>query len=147
MVDKAVITYWDNLDPKNSIRKGIYLHKKGGRKRVEAFLIYGKLQELKNTYKSQFDIETLAWLINNAMCVGFYKFCEVDETRNLNCDNGDNGVYLVKDWEIVGRKYETKSFYDSFDLLEFLISIDENMPKHARLGEDYIRKNYLEPSF
>ena len=147
MGNRAVITYWDNLEPQTGTKKGIYLHNKGGEKRIEAFLIYGKLQGLKNTYETKFDIETLAWIINNGMCVGFYKFCEVDETRNLNCDNGDNGTYLVKDWEIVDRKYAKTLYADPFDLLEFLLRIDENMPKHARLGEDYIRKNYLEPSF
>ena len=29
----------------------------------------------------------------------------VDQCKNLDTDNGDNGTWLIKDWQIVGNKF------------------------------------------
>ena len=69
------------------------------------------------------------------MCIG------IDSVRNLDCDNYDNGTYIIEGWKIVGREYlrEEMSEQMNYDLLEMLIAIDEKQPEKERIGQDVIK--------
>ena len=126
MGNRAVITTVGAYEPKNSQQTGIYLHYNGGRDSVEAFLTYCKL---KGYYSPEVD------------CYGWARLCQVignffggslsigiDKCCSLDCENGDNGTYLIKDWEIVGRKYNRGFEQNRYDLTEMLIAIDKAQP-------------------
>jgi hypothetical protein len=53
----------------------------------------------------------------------------------LDCDNGDNGVYIIKGWDIVDRKFFDGEEQDKHNLNEMLKEIDESQPEGDRLGE------------
>ena len=96
MSNRAVIT-----TPEKKI--GIYLPWNGDRERVESFLDKCK----KNGYRPpERDIYGWTCLIQvithfgiNGLSIGIGMYEELDR------DNGDNGVYIIKDWEIIGREY------------------------------------------
>ena len=49
----------------------------------------------------------------------------VDDIRRLDMDNYDNGTYLIRDWEIVGRRYFNGSEQNEYPLKEFLEYLDD----------------------
>lgn len=136
MGNRAVITTQCGLK-NNGI--GVYLHWNGGRDSVTAFLTYCKLRG----FRSPTDDSVYAWA----------RFCQVvgnwfggslslgvGRVDRLDCDNWDNGVYIVDGWDIVDRKYfENGIEQNEYDLVEMLISIDEAQPEKQRLGENVIR--------
>jgi hypothetical protein len=63
------------------------------------------------------------------LSIGIGPCCELD------CDNFDNGTYIIKDWEIVDRKYEPDYDTDDYDLYEMLKEIDKRQPEREQLGE------------
>ncbi len=97
MGNRAVITTEEQ-------KIGVYLHWNGGRDSVEAFL--GACEDLGFRPPDQ-------------DCYGWARLCQVvgeffggdglsvgiSTLDELDCDNGDNGLYIIKGWEIVGRKY------------------------------------------
>lgn len=104
MGNRAVITFSQfNSSP------CIYLHWNGGRPSVEAFLQSAKDLGLKHINKdNQSEVfDKLAHLIAK-----YYFGCEVGDTvyrrnyANADCDNGDNGVYIISgDMQIKTRRY------------------------------------------
>lgn len=143
MGNRAVITTQSALDH-NGI--GVYLHWNGGRDSVNAFLTYCKFKG----FRSPIDDPTYAWA----------RFCQVignwfggslslgiGRVDRLDCDNYDNGVYIVGKWDIVGRKYfGNRVEQNEYDLLEMLLSIDEKQPKDIQIGADEIKRLYGEMS-
>lgn len=61
----------------------------------------------------------------------------VDIANKLDCDNWDNGTYIIKDWKIVDRLYQRRKEQEVYPLMDMLLSIDEKQPEP--LGEDAIR--------
>ena len=57
--------------------------------------------------------------------------CDVIE--KLDCDNYDNGLYIIENWQIVDRKYHHGKEQKEYDLVEMLISIDEAQPAHSQI--------------
>ncbi|MDL2274091.1 hypothetical protein LJC34_06080 [Oscillospiraceae bacterium OttesenSCG-928-G22] len=115
---------------------GVYLHWNGGRDSVEAFLAYCKLKE----YRSP-DID----------CYGWARLCQVignffggdtsigfDLSNRLDCDNYDNGVFLIQDWEIVGRQYQRRGEQMEHDFKEMLHEINEQQPQQEQLERHVI---------
>lgn len=98
MGNRAVITTEEE-------KIGVYLHWNGGRDSVEAFLAACKELEHRPPETCCFGWARLCQVIGNyfggTLSVG------IDTLDNLDCDNGDNGMYIIKDWEIVGRKHFT----------------------------------------
>ena len=82
---------------------GVYLHWNGGRDSVEGFLKYCKDQGFRAPEKDSYGwarlVQVIANFFGGGLSVG------IDRYGSLDCDNGDNGVYVIRDWEIVGRKY------------------------------------------
>jgi hypothetical protein len=71
----------------------------------------------------------------------------VDKCSCLDCNNYDNGVYLIRDWEIVGRKYNKGREQEGLDLKGFLHTVNEAQPADVRLDEWVINEycDSLEP--
>ncbi len=119
MGNRAVITTSTALDVSKSQDLGLYLHWNGGRDSVEAFLKYCELQGFRSPDKSCYGWARLAQVIGNffgtsggGLSVGIDRCC------NLDCDNGDNGVYVISGWAIVDRKYLVGHEQRAYDLLD-----------------------------
>ena len=138
MGNRAVITWSDKKDVKKTTDLGIYLHWNGGRDSVEAFLTYCKLQGYREPDKDNYGYARLCQVICNFM--GGDLSVGIDQCRNLDCDNWDNGVYICKGWEIVGRKYFRGCEQSGYDLVEMLHAINDSMPNDDRLPKEKIEE-------
>lgn len=128
MGNRAVITTNENLE-----ETGIYLHWNGGRDSVEGFLTYCKLKGYRPPEQDCYGWAYLAGVITNFFGNGFS--CGIDKAEYLDCNNYDNGTYIIKDWLIVGRKFDD-CVRDEYSLHDMLQEIDSRMPEHMRLTED-----------
>lgn len=141
MGNRAVITTKENFE-NNGI--GIYMHWNGGRDSVEAFLAFCKARGYRPPDKDNYGWAYLATTIGNVMEDGLS--VGVDTVNNLDCDNWDNGVYFIEDWEIVGRKYNhgEQNIHDFYDVLEM---INEHQPEKMRLSDDELHSIPLRPFY
>lgn len=80
---------------------GIYLHWNGGYDSVNAFLKYCKLRKHREPEQDNYGWARLCQVIGNYL--GGTTSIGIDTCNRLDCDNGDNGVYLIKNWEIVSN--------------------------------------------
>lgn len=133
MGNRAVITSKENFE-NNGI--GIYLHWNGGRDSVEAFLKYCELKGYREPTLDNYGWARLTQVISNFF--GGTTSIGVDVVSHLDCDNFDNGVYIIDGWNIVGREYFRGAEQDEYDLEEMLCAIDERQPKEEQLGTDAI---------
>ncbi len=138
MGNRAVITTSTAINVKNSSDIGVYLHWNGGRDSVEAFLTYCKMQDFRSPEYDNYGWARLCQVIANyfggdGLSVGIDKCCHLD------CSNGDNGVYIIKNWEVVGRKYFDRGEQHNHDLYDMLCDIDDAQPKKMQLGNAKIR--------
>lgn len=136
MGNRAVITTQQGWTCKEN-NLGLYLHWNGGRDSVEAFLTYCKLHGYRPPESDNYGWASLATVISNffgndGLSIG------LDIVNRLDCKNGDNGVYVIKNWEIVGRHHQPRGEQHTYDLREFLLAIDKAMPENARIGEEKI---------
>jgi len=130
MGNRAVITTQSNFDEDGV---GIYLHWNGGRDSVTAFLTYCELKEYRDPTSDCYGWARLAQVIGNFF--GGKVSVGVDKCSRLDCDNWDNGVYIIEGWRIVGRKYFGGIEQTGYDLIEALRSIDEAQPEKERIPE------------
>ena len=135
MGNRAVITSKENFD-NNGV--GIYLHWNGGRDSVEAFLTYCKLKGYREPTYDNYGWARLTQVIANFF--GGELSVGVDVVSHLDCDNYDNGVYIIDGWEIVGREYFSGQEQFEYDLLELLLGINNSQPVDEQLDEATIRK-------
>lgn len=120
---------------------GVYLHVNGGRDSVEAFLNYCKLKGYRSPENDDYGWARLLQVIGNFFGGSYSAGFELKS--HLDCDNGDNGVYVIKNWEIVGREHFDGLEQQNYDLFEFMCEIDSNMPPQEQVGYDAIKK-YVE---
>lgn len=139
MGNRAVITTKNDLE-NNGI--GIYLHWNGGRDSVEAFLAYCDLKGYRKLDEDCYGYARLCQVICNFF--GGELSVGVDVLSNLDCDNWDNGVYIVEGWEIVGRMYEPECEQSGYDLCEFMKEINKRQQVSEQLNdseiEDFCRR-------
>ena len=132
MGNRAVITNSKAIDVASSTDIGVYLHWNGGRHSVEAFLKYCELKGYRTPDEDNYGWARLCQVIGNffggGLSVGIGPCCELD------CNNYDNGTYIIKGWEIVDRKYDHYDT-DNYDLHEMLKEIDSCQPEREQLGE------------
>lgn len=133
MGNRAVITASKALDVSGSSDIGVYLHWNGGRDSVEAFLKYCELKGYRSPDKDNYGWARLCQVIGNFFGGG--TSIGIDKCYNLDCDNYDNGVYLIEGWEIVGRRYFEGAEQREYDLKGMLVEIDSSMPESERLGD------------
>ena len=120
MGNRAVITTEDK-------KIGVYLHWNGGRDSVEAFLQYCKDEGHRAPEQDSYGFARLCQVIGNYF--GGTTSIGIDRYENLDTDNGDNGVYIIKDWEIVAREHHYGQEQQEYDKKEMLADIREAQPK------------------
>ena len=129
MGNRAVITTKENFE-NNGI--GVYVHWNGGRDSVEAFLDYCKRKGYRSlTSDPHYGFARLIQVIGNFF--GGDASVGVDTVDSLDCDNYDNGVYIVDGWDIVDRKYFSGSEQYHYDRTEMLGAINEAQPKGEQI--------------
>jgi hypothetical protein len=92
MGNRAVIAI-NRYDEINQDSIGFYLHWNGGRDSVEAFLEATKQLMGDRLGDAEYGTARLAQVIGTYM--GGNLSFGIDLCKNLDCDNGDNGVYVV----------------------------------------------------
>lgn len=130
MGNRAVITTkkdWEN----NGI--GIYLHWNGGRDSVETFLKYCELAHLRAPEYGGYGYARLCQVIGNFFgddyCGGERGLSiGIGKLEDLDCDNWDNGVYIIEGWKIVGREYFNGKEQDSHDKQEMIEELAKHQP-------------------
>ena len=130
MGNRAVITTEEK-------KLGIYLHWNGGRDSVHAFLTYCKLRKFRAPENDNYGWARMCQVISNFF--GGDLSVGIDTLDCLDCNNWDNGVYIIKDWEIIGREFFSGEEQQEYDLLEMLVGIDEAQPPKDQLGAEKIR--------
>lgn len=135
MGNRAVITTKANFK-NNGI--GVYLHWNGGRDSVNAFLKYCDAKGYRQPDKDDYGFARLVQVIGNFFGGG--NSVGVGTVDSLDCDNWDNGVYIIEGWDIVGREYFHGEEQNAYDLAEFMKGIDEKMPVSEQIGADEIDK-------
>lgn len=132
MGNRAVITNSKSTDVKNSDDIGVYVHWNGGRDSVEAFLKYCELKGYRSPDEDCYGWARLCQVIANYFG-GNYSI-GIDKCCNLDCENFDNGVYVIKNWKIVDRQYfDDREEQNTHDLHDMLFNINNRMPEHDRL--------------
>ena len=136
MGNRAVITTEENFEKKSGL--GIYLHWNGGRDSVQGFLEYCRLRAFRRPENDDYGWARLTQVIGNFMG-GDGCSVGIDDVKCLDMDNGDNGVYLMKGWKIVGRRfYDSTWEQNEYGLCEFLHYLDKAQPEDQQLGGDMI---------
>lgn len=113
----------------------LYLHWNGGRDSVDAFLKYCEMKGYRGLGQDTgYGLARLAQVVGNyfggTMSVGL---CLCDGTKD-SADMIDNGIYIVKGWDIVDRIYRGLE-QDEYSLHEMIQIIDKAQPKDEQLGE------------
>jgi hypothetical protein len=124
MGNRAVITTEDK-------QLGVYVHWNGGRDSVEAFLLYCKLKGYRCPENDNYGWARLCQVIGNFF--GGEYSVGIDRYDRLDTDNGDNGVYIIKDWQIIGKEFEPLDKLDIEQVKNMLLAINGSMPKDERL--------------
>jgi hypothetical protein len=117
---------------------GVYLHWNGGYDSVSAFLTYCNLKGYARPEQDGYGWARLCQVIGNFF--GGSTSLGIDLYSHLDTDNGDNGVYIIKDWKIVGREFHDGSEQTEYSLLQMLRHINGNMPESERLSDDILVK-------
>lgn len=133
MGNRAVITTKENFD-NNGV--GVYLHWNGGRDSVDAFLAYCKLCGHRTPSEDCYGWARLCQVVGNFF--GGTTSIGIDTVNNLDCDNWDNGVYIIDGWEVVDRKYFDGVEQNVYELIDMIVAIDKEQP--VKLGEQHIRE-------
>ena len=103
---------------------GIYVHWHGGRDSVEAFLKYCKMRGFRT---DDYGLARLTQVIGNYFGGGLS--IGIDTLWHLDCNNGDNGVYIIDGWDIANRVYFDGQEQDAYGLTDMLIDIDKAQPE------------------
>ncbi len=135
MGNRAVITTEESFESGTGL--GVYLHWNGGRDSVQGFLEYCRLRSFRRPESDDYGWARLCQVAANFLGADGCSI-GVDEITRLDMDNGDNGVYLIKDWKIVGRRFFDGEEQDCYSLHDFLHALDESQPEQQQLGNDMI---------
>lgn len=119
----------------NPCKVGVYLHWSGGYDSIMPFCMACKELGFRSPTYDNYGIACFVQLAKNFF--GIYGLSVgVDSLSNLDCDNGDNGVFVVDgEWEIIGREYERdeqtrdNEYYEGFK--NYLVGL-ANAIEHAR---------------
>ena len=126
MGNRAVITTEDK-------QIGVYLHCNGGRDSVEAFLTYCKLKGYRCPENDCYGWARLCQVIGNFF--GGEYSVGIDRYNRLDTDNGDNGVYIIKNWEIIGKEFEPLEDRDNNNFSAMLMEINHCMPINEQIDD------------
>lgn len=129
MGNRAVITTQDK-------ELGVYLHWNGGRNSIEGFLLYCKLKGYRCPENDNYGWARLCQVIGNFF--GGEYSVGIDRYDRLDTDNGDNGTYIIKDWQIVGKEFEPLDTLDTEQVKDMLLAINDSMPTHEKIKEEVL---------
>lgn len=116
---------------------GIYLHYNGGRDSVTGFLAYCKLRGFRD---ESYGVARMAQVIGNFFGGDLSIGVESTKGRSPSDFNpGDNGVYIVENWEVVGRYPRFAREQNVYDLESFLLEVNKRQPVRDRLPAKTIR--------
>jgi hypothetical protein len=93
MGNRAVIQFGESPDA-----VGIYLHWNGGQESVEAFLRCARDLQVR---ADDYGVARLCQIIGNWFGGGLSLGC--GPVANLYTNNGDNGTYIVENWQVTKR--------------------------------------------
>ena len=111
----------------------VYLHWNGGRDSVEPILRYCKMRGFRAPEKDIYGWARLCQVVSNFFG-GDGLSAGIGYNDNLQGnDVGDNGTYIIRDWEIVGRDYDGEE-QNEYDPLEFMHCLDRSQPDGQQLG-------------
>ena len=133
MGDRAVITTRRDFE-NNGI--GVYLHWNGTINEVSAFLKSCAMRRFRSvdadcSYAYARLIQVIANTIGGGLSVG------VGLLRDLDCDNYDNGTYIIEGWEIVDRMYSHEEDAVDENVMEDLLRIiDKAQPEDDRIFKE-----------
>lgn len=136
MGNRAVITASKALNVAGSNDIGVYLHWNGGRDSVEAFLKYCELKQYRRPDMDNYGWARLCQVIGNYF--GGECSIGIDRCVNLDCDNYDNGTYIIEGWKIVSRQFHDGHEQQNYDLREMLHDINDAQPPKEQLTKDVI---------
>ena len=117
---------------------GVYLHWNGGRDSVSAFLKYCKLKGYHSPSTDCYGWACLCNVISNFFGDGMS--LGIDIASRLDCDNYDNGVYIIDRWEIVGRLYNRSVEQSNYDVDSFVLELNERMPEQNRMDARVLKE-------
>lgn len=123
-------------------RIGIYMHWNGGRDSVEPILAYCRAKGYRKPEDDNYGWARMCQVIGNFF--GGENSVGIDTLENLDCNNWDNGVYIIQDWQIVGREYYSGHEQQCHDFFEMLHEINEAMPPKERLSDSDLNRAYDE---
>ena len=140
MGNRAVITSSKSINVENSNDIGVYLHWNGGYESVASFLKYCELKGYRPPDTDCYGWAMLCNVITNFFGDGLS--CGVEKCNRLDCDNYDNGVYIIEGWRIVNRAFnpncEDKEI-STEDMIDNLIEIDQRQPKGMQIGIEKVK--------
>ena len=136
MGNRAVITTQEYITNPDAI--GVYLHWNGGRDSVEAFLLYCKAKGYRPPDEDCYGWARLCQVVGNYFGGGLS--LGIDACARLDCDNWDNGVYIIEGWEIVDRRFAPEEEEQDRDLLEILRKINEAQPPKEQLTDEELQR-------
>lgn len=131
MGNRAVITTQDK-------EIGVYLHWNGGRDSVEAFLAYCKLKGYRPPEVDCYGWARLCQVIGNFFGGEFS--IGIDAYNRVDTNNGNNGVYVIDKWEVVGRLNFDLPEQLEYNLKDMLLDINDAQPKKEQLPQPTIEK-------
>ena len=132
MGNRAVITTEDK-------RIGVYLHWNGGRDSVEAFLAYCKIKKFRPPEQDNYGWARLCQVIANFF--GGDLSIGIDEFEKVHYNYLDNGVYIIKNWDIVGREdFDDCEEQQEYDLLDMLGAINISQPENMQVDFEELEK-------
>lgn len=129
MGNRAVITTEDK-------QIGVYVHWNGGRDSIEAFLLYCKLKGYRAPENDYYGWARLCQVIGNFF--GGEYSVGIDRYDRLDNDNGDNGTYIIKDWQIIDKEFEPLDKLDIEQVKDMLLAINGSMPTHEKIKEEVL---------
>lgn len=128
MGNRAVITTEDK-------RLGVYVHWNGGQQSIEAFLAYCKLKGYRAPEQDNYGFARLCQVIGNFF--GGTTSIGIDTLDKLDCNNGDNGMYIIKNWEIIDREYPSGYTKSNESITEMLIAINNSQSESDKIDSRY----------
>ena len=140
MGNRAVIGWTGRDNELHSDSVGVYLHWNGGRDSVEAFLAYCKACGFRSPSEDSYGVARFVQVVANFFgSSGGGLSIGVDRIDRLDADNGDNGVYVCKDWKIVDRKYFDGEEQNEHDMLSMLEEINLRQPEYMQMSSKQIQ--------
>lgn len=120
------------LKAKGNDNKAVYLHWNGGRGSIEAFLKYCDLRGFRG-FEDDYGMARFCQVVGNFFGADGLSLGVTDYIDS----QGDNGVYVIEGWEIVGRIDADfpDGEHQAQDIKDMLVYIDKAQPEKQQLGE------------